>query len=207
MEGASGRGDDRCMDPTGWLMVLGLSLANNLDNTGVGLAYGAGGIRLPALVNLWISLITFAITGAAALVGDRAALLIPAAQSRMLSALILCAIGAYVLRGGLATRGERPRSVLDDPTLADIDGSRHIDFKEGALLGVALSINNLGGGVSAGLLHLSVFWTAFFSAAISYLVLWLGGAVGRRMAAPMIAERGPIVAGALLIGIGLLQFR
>lgn len=209
-----------------WLLVLGISLANNLDNTGVGVAYGAGRIRLSIPVNLWISMITFLITGSATFFGDRAAFLLSPHVSKTLSAVILCAIGVFVMRPSLVRRAKAPESavstpstlstepagadllhILEDPTVADRDGSRHIDYKEGTLLGVALSINNIGGGVSAGLVHLSVFWTAFSSAVLSFLVLWLGGLLGRRLSAGRTADRAPLVAGALLIIIGLLQFR
>ncbi|MGO8671608.1 MAG: manganese efflux pump [Capsulimonadaceae bacterium] len=199
------------MNGTQWLLVLGISLANNLDNTGVGIAYGAGRIRLSVPVNLWISVVTFIITAAGAVLGDRTALFLPPHVAKLLSAVILCLIGIYVMRPGLGnqTKDGEPalRDVLNDPIRADMDGSRHIDFKEGTLLGVALSINNFGGGVSAGLVHLSVFWTAFCSCVLSFMVLWLGGILGRRLAAGQAANRAPVVAGVLLIIIGLLQFR
>ena len=200
------------MNLTDWFLILGISLANNLDNTGVGIAYGAGRIRLPISINLWISVVTFVLTASAAFFGDRAALFLPPHVAKLLSAIILCTIGIFVMRPGLTKQSADPPSntlqhVLEDPIAADLDGSRHIDFKEGTLLGIALSINNLGGGISAGLVHLSVFWTAACSAILSFLVLWLGGLAGRLLSKGRTATRAPLVAGALLIAIGLFQFR
>lgn len=200
------------MNLTEWFLIVGISLANNLDNTGVGIAYGAGRIRLPVSINVWISVVTFVMTASAAFFGDRAAHFLSPHIAKVLSAIILCTIGILVMRPGLTKQSTNPEAsalqqVLDDPAKADLDGSRHIDFKEGTLLGIALSINNLGGGVSAGLVHLSVFWTAICSAVLSFLVLWLGGLAGRLLSKGRAATRAPIVAGALLIAIGLFQFR
>jgi putative sporulation protein YtaF len=195
-------------------MVLGISLANNLDNTGVGIAYGVARIRLPLLVNMWISVITFAITASSVGIGDCIGRVLPLFASKGLSAVILCAIGFMLLRASFkpnadAVAKEQPLNLhlLQDPVQADMDFSRHIDYKEGAMLGVALSINNVGGGLSAGLIHLSIFWTALLSAAFSFLVLWGGGVAGRRLATGRLADMAPAVAGILLIAIGLAQFR
>ena len=197
-----------------WLLILGISLANNLDNTGVGFAYGVARIRLPHLVNLWVSAITFLITASAVAFGSGIGHFLPAQIARCLSATILCTIGAMVIYPAVKrSRVDRPAStnpisrVLEDPIKADADDSRHIDYREGALLGVALSINNIGGGISAGLVHLSVFWTAILSSVISFFVLWLGGILGRRLAAGRIAEYATVLSGLMLIGIGLCQLR
>ncbi len=97
-------------------------------------------------------------------------------------------------------------AVVADPQQADRDRSRQIDLHEATLLGVALSVNNIGGGMGAGLVHLSVLWIAFFSALFSFLVLWLGGWAGRRLAATRLGDYAQILAGVLLIVIGLRQF-
>jgi putative Mn2+ efflux pump MntP len=242
-----------------WLSILGISLANNLDNTGVGVAYGAAGIRISVLVNLWISVITYLLTGSSALVGDYVGHFLPSNVCKPLSAVILCTIGFLVMRPSTKASRETPPTptpslkgrestslsqplsppgkgehrdsragtptphpeerrlgemhsppigrLLEDPLSGDWDGSRHIDFKEGTLLGVALSINNVGGGISAGLLHLSAGWTALLSAVLSFCVLWFGGMAGNRLRATRVAKHAPVLAGALLIAIGLFQLR
>jgi len=197
-----------------WLLVLGISLANNLDNTGVGVAYGLRRIRISPLVNGWISIITFLLTGSAVMIGSGVGHFLPAIAAKALSACILCAIGISVLAPALRhpVEGKEPSDnvlarILEDPNRADMDGSKHIDLKEGTILGIALSINNIGGGIGAGLVHLSVLWTAGLSAAFSFFVLWLGGYVGSRVGSGRFAARAPLVAGGMLIVIGLCQFR
>ncbi len=195
-----------------WLLILGIAIANNLDNTGVGIALGVGRIRLPLLVNAWIAAITFALTAAAAAGGNQLGSLLPVHAAKIFSALILCGVGVTVMWPSAAPRPGRPskpkgplRRVLSDPVQADRDRSSHVDFREGSLLGIALSLNNLGGGLSAGLLHLSFFWIAFLSALLSFAVLLLGTRIGRYLGGAGTAEQVRWIAGGMLIGIGLFQ--
>ena len=96
--------------------------------------------------------------------------------------------------------------VLADPACADRNRSHDIDLREATVLAVALSLNNIGGGFSAGLVHLSAWWTALFSAVVSYLVLWFGGWAGNQLGVTRLGKHAQTIAGALLLVIGLSQF-
>jgi len=96
-------------------------------------------------------------------------------------------------------------NVLLNPQHADMDNSKHIDFKEGTLLGIALSINNVGGGLSAGMIGLNSFWVGLLSAVLSFLALWAGNYVAELFVKLNIAKRAAVVAGLLLIAIGIEQ--
>src|SRR5207302_9253966 len=141
-----------------------------------------------------------------------AALFAPGA-AHLLSALLLCGMGAWMLAVGLRERapewepGSVFQSILSNPTRADRDSSLNIDFGEATLLGIALSINNIGGGIGAGLALLSPFWTAAASAVISFAVLWLGAGAGRALGTRAAGRRVDRAAGILLIVVGLLQLR
>ncbi|MBV9852615.1 MAG: manganese efflux pump [Armatimonadetes bacterium] len=182
-----------------WMLILGIALANNLDNTSVGIAYGVARIRLPLRMNLWVAVLTFLITGSAAALGSRLAHLLPVQWAHILSAAILCVIGATVLLPALR-RGDGAA-----PPVRRVRSDR-IGFSEATFLGIALSINNIGGGVSAGLLRLSTPVTALCSALLSFLVLWLGNRAGHRLGRGRLGEHAQLAAGMLLILIGLCQF-
>ena len=79
-------------------------------------------------------------------------------------------------------------------------------MREGTLLGLALSLNNVGGGLSAGLVHLNWLWTALGSAAVSFLVLWQGSRLSRRLGGQRLGLYAQVAAGVLLVLIGLHQF-
>lgn len=195
-----------------FLLTLGISLANNLDNLGAGIAIGVGRIKLPMLVNAWISVVTFILTGVAVLFGSRIGAVLPPLAAKSLSAILLCSIGVYVLAPALrkaktASREGGVDEILSDAAKVDRDHNRRIDYKEGTLLGVALSINNIGGGVSAGLVHLSALWVATLSASFSFIVLFAGSWGAARLVGGRLATGAPVLAGSLLVLIGLLQFR
>jgi putative sporulation protein YtaF len=206
---------------TAWLAILGISVANNLDNAGVGLAYGIARIRIPLLANLWISVIAFLLTGSAALCGSAISHFLPGRLPNILSAIILCGIGVWIMHP--FSKKSKPNSpqplnpdntlagslrrILHDPTHADSDGSQHIDFTESTLLGVALSINNIGGGLSAGLLHLNGLWIALLSAAISFVFICLGSGASRLASLPLVSRYAGVVSGVLLITIGMFELR
>ncbi len=97
------------------------------------------------------------------------------------------------------------RHVLLDPKEADMDNSKHIDFREATFLGIALSINNVGGGVSAGMIGLNSFWVGFLSAVLSFLALWAGNYVANFFIKWNISKKASAVAGLLLIAIGIEQ--
>jgi putative sporulation protein YtaF len=199
-----------------WSAIVGIALANNLDNLGVAIAYGVAGIRLSPLVNLWIAIITFVITAASVASGTLIAHYLPARAADGLSAVVLCGIGIWMV---VMARGERKHGsagkdesravslqrVLEDPLLADRDRSRHIDLREATFLGIALSINNVGGGFGAGLTQLSAGWTALLSAGLSFLFLGLGCSAAHRLAGKRLGPHAQTVAGVLLIVIGLRQ--
>ena len=86
-----------------------------------------------------------------------------------------------------------------------MDNSKHIDFREATFLGIALSINNVGGGVSAGIIGLNSFWVGFLSAVLSFLALWAGNYVAEAFVRWHISQKASVVAGLLLIGIGIEQ--
>jgi putative sporulation protein YtaF len=97
------------------------------------------------------------------------------------------------------------RQILSDLTRADQNRSRDIDAREATLLAVAVSLNNLGGGVGAGLAHLSTLWMALSSAVVSFLVVWLGAWTGGRLGGARLGKQAQTIAGLLLVLVGLWQ--
>ena len=81
--------------------------------------------------------------------------------SSIIAMLLLTAIGLWMIAEPYIRKdnespgdsgqedGKNVFRVMMKPEYADKDHSKHIDFKEATVLGVALSINNIGGGISA----------------------------------------------------------
>jgi putative sporulation protein YtaF len=194
--------------------ALLIALTNNVDNLGARIAYSLQGTRVGALVNFWISVITFAISYAAAYAGTAAASRLGSAAS-VVAMIFLIALGAWMILQARNPRLEEEAAleegaasfwtVLLQPQRADVDRSKHIDFKEGTVLGIALSINNIGGGISGGILGVNPFLVAFLSALLSYIALWAGNYIAELFVERNITEKAAIVGGVLLIAVGIKQ--
>jgi len=96
--------------------------------------------------------------------------------------------------------------ILKEPASVDQDYSGVIDLKEACLLGAALSLNNLAGGVAGGMAGLKPELTALLSAMISFLFFLGGNRLGRSHLSRWTGEKAAYIAGLLLIIIGAAEF-
>jgi putative Mn2+ efflux pump MntP len=79
------------------LYIFMISLANNMDNIGVRIAYSILGIKIRLWMNLWISVITFIISFFAAHCGKVIAGFFGKQASSEISAIILVTIGLWIM--------------------------------------------------------------------------------------------------------------
>ncbi len=199
----------------GFFYAFFIALANNVDNLGARIAYSMRGIKISILINLWITVITFVISFLAAFSGAMMTGSFGKQLSSVIAMVLLVALGCWmILEPYLKTkRSENPSrensknifGILLKPENADGDNSKHIDFKEATLLGIALSINNIGGSLSAGMIGLSSFLVAFLSAGLSFLALWAGNYVAEFFIKRKITDKAAIVGGLILVAIGIEQ--
>ncbi len=194
-----------------------IALANNIDNVSVRIAYSIRGVKITAMKNLWISVITFIISSFAAFFGTFISKYFNKNITGILSMLLLAAIGLWIILEPYIKKEnndeiERDRTghgkiydILKKPETADVDNSKDIDFKEATFLGIALSINNIGGGFSAGMIGLNAFYTGFLSALISFLAIWSGNYAADFFKRWNLGKKAAAAAGIILIVIGLKQ--
>ena len=196
--------------------ILLIALANNVDNIGARIAYSIRGIKITTAINIWISVITFFISALAAYSGSVLSGLLSKQVSSAISMLLLTAIGVWIIiepymkksiRGedSALETGHSIFHIMIKPEKADLDNSKHIDFEEATVLGIALSINNIGGGISAGMIGLNSFWVGLLSALISFLALWGGNYITDYFNKWHIGNKATIIAGMMLIMIGIEQ--
>lgn len=164
-----------------WLLVLGFAISSSVDNFGVGLSYGMQKVRIPVLSNSLIAGICFVFSVIGIFSGVWLAEMLPGKLPDLVAFIVLSVIGIRIMV--IAVRQNKKRSsVLGEPEKMDFDGSSHISAGEALLLGVALSANALTNGVGAGLLELPTVAIALSAAIGSYVMLWLGVALGNRLA-------------------------
>ncbi len=200
-----------------FLYTFFIALTNNVDNVAARIAYSIRGIRISIPINLWISVITFFISSFAAFSGSMVSGLFGKHLASMIGMVILTGIGLWMILEPFVSKPEEPGGesqktkkngifgIMMKPEKADADHSKHIDFKEATFLGIALSINNIGGGLSAGMIGLNPFWVGLLSAVINYIALWGGNYIAEAFVKWKLADRAGIVAGMILIAIGIEQ--
>ena len=199
------------------IFILIIAVVNNLDNIGVRIAYSIRGIKISTLINLWISVITFVISASAAFSGAIMSELLSKRLASVVSMLLLSAIGLWIIVEPFIKKHQsavEPSNdagakgfwhILGNPHHADKDGSKHIDFQVATVLGIALSINNIGGGMGAGMIGLNSFLVGLFSAIFSFLALWAGNYIAEYFMRWKLGNAATIVAGMALIAIGIEQ--
>jgi putative Mn2+ efflux pump MntP len=95
--------------------------------------------------------------------------------------------------------------ILKEPVAVDKDCSGAIDFKEACVLGLALTLNNLAGGLGGGMAGLNPGLTALLALVTSLLFFVIGLKVGQTYLSRWIGERSAVIAGLALIAIGAYE--
>ena len=213
------------MNRSYWLPAVLLSLSSNLDNLGVGVAYGIRRISVPFTSNLVIALITGTGSLAAMLAGQTIGGFLEPRVASLVGGLLLIGLGGWVVvqeSRGIPRREAvgkveispdiRPASLLsrvwtmlDNPFSADQDFSRHIDRREALLLGFALSMNNVVNGVAAGIAGLDPMLVTILVCIFSVLTLWAGMGAGIRFGSRVAGRSTGVVSGFMLMFIGIYE--
>ena len=208
-----------------FLPALLLALASNLDNVGVGLAYGMRRVRVPLSSNVLIAAITAGGTLASVLFGNTIGKLLSPSLANILAGGILIAMGCWVvvkeavalyrgrdqaLLSTLSSSAEigylgKVHTIRENPLFADGDHSGKIDLKEALLLGLALTPNNLVNGAAAGMMDLSVGLMVLLVFLLSVATIWAGIEVGGQCGKRWLGNIAGVASGALLIFVGACE--
>lgn len=201
------------------ISIILLGVAANLDNLGIGLSYGIRKIKVPLSSNLIIAVISGIATVLSATGGHLITHLLPAKASNIFGGAIVVLVGLGVIisykracgknssvdKINYKTKVSNLKIIVQKPQKADLDYSGHISFEEAILLGSALAVNCLATGLGAGLTGLNVAGLAWSVTLFSLLTIITGVQIGKRFASLLFGDRAPLVAGVILIIIGLYE--
>lgn len=213
------------------LALLGIAIAANLDNLGVGAAYGLADCRIPAWSNGIISLIAIALTALAIVSGSLLKTVLPPWIANDIGASLILVLGLYFfwqpeimhwrsLRYSrshtstappLAQANQAPRW---DRLMTDISGapsnSRHhhtvVGWRETLLLGTSLALNAMAGGFGAGLAGYSWVPTTLAIGMCSFLAIAIGQQIAGTYLSKWFGRFAPRISGILLILISIYEF-
>lgn len=169
------------------------ALACNLDTVLLAAGFRLRGMRLSLWGVMVIAAITTVITALSLLLGQRAALLLPASLPQSLGGLVLVAMGLWFLLDWLRRPGED--SSLPPPS-AD-----HVAW---VTLAAALGVNNAGAGVAAGMSGVNPLLGGTVNFFVTFLSLGLGHYLGSRAKREHVDGWALPLSGLLLIALGAI---
>ena len=204
-----------------WITVLFLAFSSSIDNFGVGITYGIRGIKVGLLANLIISIIAFIFSEAGIVSGQYISKVFPGTLSNVIGAFFLLVIGLRIV---LLTFPRKDKQIiinnddesvsnivtnyLSSPEKADVDHSGDISSFEAIILGTAVSMNALTNGLGVGLIGLSPFAISIAASIFSFLAIWLGVLLGKKVANVKIGgwslgQFSSIISGIILVLIAI----
>lgn len=207
-----------------WLLILGFAVSSSLDNLGVGISYGIRGIRIGILSNLLMAIICFLLSEIGIVGGQWLSKVLPGTFPMLVGAFLLIIIGLRIILLAFPRKKQGTidvqegsadtktlKGILQNPETVDADKSGEIGLGEAALLGIALSANAVTNGLGAGLIGLSPLAISLAAAIGSFITVWFGVAVGRKVAGIHIGsftlgQFGTLLSGVILLVIAFNSF-
>lgn len=204
-------------------LLLLFAIAANVDNFGVGIAYGLRRDRISVRSNLAIAIISVALTFAAMKFGEWIEPILSVQVANSLGASAIIGVGIWVFfETALArlwlsirnrfrrqshhksvSRNTNPPNLLS--RLLSHQTPQHISVKETLILGVSLSLNAMAGGFGASLSGHNPLFTSISVGIFSYLTLDIGQRLSGTYAGKWLGIRSTQIAGILLIAIGIYE--
>jgi len=184
------------------LSILLFAISSNMDNLVIGLSYGIKKIRIPILSNIVISLITFIGTAFSMIIGKELLNIIPESIANIIGSVVIIIIGGYYLIKFIYNKTKDNEQKGEE---YDVDKSGCIELRESFLLGLALSINNIGLGISASIIGLNIIATATVSFVFSLLFLYLSNAFGKSFMSNFLGKYAEPISSILMILLGIYE--
>ncbi|MBK3496250.1 manganese efflux pump [Viridibacillus sp. YIM B01967] len=184
-----------------WITIILIGIAANIDNLGVGLAYGMKQTNIPILSNITIAIVSMIITYVAVIAGAEVIKYISPHNASLVGSFLLCGIGLWTLLSNIFSR----KKPLENPEMMDRDRNRIISVKEAVPLGFALSANCLAGGIGIGANGISAMWTVISIGFFSVVMIGAGSHFGCLLQRSFISKYATAFSGLMLIGIGVFE--
>lgn len=193
------------------------AMSVNIDNLTVGTVYGIKKIRITALSNLIIAIISAVGTLLSMSIGLAISRFIPQSIANIVGNFMLIAIGIWFIKDFLVkikVHNPRPKEaehhnrcteILDEPEKADADSSGLIDIRETVFLALALTINNFGLGIGASIAGFSIVMTTLFTFISSLAFIRLGYFMGKSFLSNFFGKYASLAAGIIIVAMGLYE--
>ena len=199
------------------LSTLFFCVASSSDSFIIGLSYGTKNIKINFWSNFLVAWISCVGTFLAMLLGKSIYNIMPQQYTRILGSLLLVLFGIYILISSSKLKESKTieRNVnegakhyhdyIERPELLDKNNSKEIELKEAVLLGIILSVNNIGIGIGASISGLNMNITSFLSLIFSLIFIKLGFEIGNKVSSRGLAKYAEFISAALIIILGIYE--
>ena len=161
------------------------------------------GTRIPIAANLVIAALTMAGTAGAMTFGHAVSHLVAPSLATDAGSLIIIGIGMGTAVGSIrALRAPVGAETDRHASSGSHGGNREISCCAAVPIGVALSLNNIGSGVGAGIAGISPVATTLLAGAFSLICVGAGSRVGWSAGRAVAGRQAGLVAGVVLVGVG-----
>lgn len=184
-----------------WITIIILGIAANLDNLGVGLAYGVKKTKIPLFSNIIIAVVSMVVTFVSVIAGSTLSLYISTFIANLLGSILLCLVGLWML----IAQSTNHSSPVENPELIDTDRNQIVSFREALTLGFILSANCLATGIGIGANGLSILGTVLSVGVFSFITIGGSSYFGILLSKTFIGKYPSKIAGGLLLFIGVFE--
>lgn len=190
------------------LSFLLFGISASLDGLLVGISFGLRRVRILLWQNLLISLVTLLGTCLASLLGVRLLPFLPSLWGRYAGSLILALFGVYYIAKWILALPQNRHADVGNDELTGASAPKvpvSLSLAEVCALGLTLSANNIGIGLSASMAGLQLIPAAVSTVVCSVLFLSTGNRMGQSRFLLFIGSAADPISGLLLIGLGIIQ--
>lgn len=206
--------------------IILLAMSLSMDSMGIGISYGLRKVRISFIVKIIISLISIIFTATSIFIGELILLIIDKDIANLMGCLMLIGLGVFIIYQALRKNQKDKKSIrpmtrsfmlksfgitikiIRDPISCDFDKSSHIDIKEAIYLGVALSIDSFGAGISSAVSGLDSYFIPLAVGLCQFLFLSCGIILGKKISTlkKVDSKIFVVVSGVLLIVLAFIRY-
>ena len=210
------------------IIILAISLS--MDSLGIGISYGIRGIKISCKAKLTMCLISVAFTSIAVFFGNLLNSFMPEYLSKLIGAVMLIAFGIFIIFQSIYKKNKDKKlavrnsneliknasniindsvKIIRNPICGDVDKSQDIDCIESIYLGIALSIDSFGAGISSVTSGLNSMFIPIVTAVCQYLFLSGGVFFGKRLSVlkNINSQIFVVISGVLLIILAMVRLQ
>ncbi|WP_279152352.1 manganese efflux pump MntP family protein [Photobacterium iliopiscarium] len=181
-----------------FLLALIFSLSSNLDNFVIGLSYGVKNERISLTANGIIAFITAFITFISMLGGKLITHIIPNYVSNELGSAIFILMGSWFIGSDLLQKKKQQQKQQQKQRTV-------LNFKGAVMLGLLLSINNIGVGILGSITHLDITLVVTLTFITGIFLTYAGNHIGHSVIGNIVGKYNNLISGSLLIILGILS--